>query len=308
MLAFPAAVHQNDAAAITVILNAAAGSVRSPRMAADITELFRATGRDARVVILRARQSPIDAARDASANSRIVVASGGDGTVSSVVAGIVGTSATLGVLPTGTLNHFARDLHIPLDLEQAVATIVAGHVTRVDVGQVNDRVFVNNSSIGVYPGILEVRDELRRQGHRKWPAMALATLRVLRRYRGVHVNVEIDGRLESWRTPLLFVGNNEYAMDGIRLGARPRLDAGRLYAYIAPPVHARALPMLVARALLDRSQHHGDFTVVAASELWIGTRRGRRLRVALDGELTRMTSPLHYRTLPKALPVIVPHG
>lgn len=291
---------------ITVVLNAEAGSVRSPRIAAEIADLFHSAGRDAQIVVLQKGQSPTDVARAASGHGAIVVAGGGDGTVSSVVAGVFGTSATLGVLPIGTLNHFAKDLHIPLDLEKAVATIAAGHVTRIDVGQVNDRLFINNSSIGVYPSIVDAREELRRQGHRKWPAMALATIRVLRHYRGVHVTMQVDGRPSSWRTPIVFIGNNEYAMDGWHLGTRMRLDAGRLYAYIAPPVRARELPLLVARAVVGRAKHRGDFTIVSGAELSIGTRTGRRVRVAFDGEVTKMTTPLHYRTWPKALQVIVP--
>jgi diacylglycerol kinase family enzyme len=293
---------------ITVVLNPASGGVYSPRIASDIADLFHANGRDARIVVLEQGKSATDVARAASGPGSIVVAAGGDGTVSCVAAGIFGTPAILGVLPIGTLNHFAKDLHIPLDLGQAVGAIATGHTTRIDVGQVNDRVFINNSSIGVYPSIVEGREELRRHGYRKWPAMALATFRVLRRYRGVHVRLVADGRPSVWRTPIVFIGNNEYTLEGIHLGTRARLDEGRLYVYIAPRVRARDLPLLVARAIAGRAKHHGDFTIAPASELWIETTRRRRVRVAIDGEVTKMTTPLHYRTRPDSLPVIVPHG
>jgi diacylglycerol kinase family enzyme len=294
--------------AITVVLNPASGGVHRPRIASNIADLFHAAGRDARIVVLEQGQSATDAARTASGPGSIVVAGGGDGTVSSVATGIFGTSAILGVLPLGTLNHFAKDLRIPLDLGQAVAAIAAGRTIRIDVGQVNDRVFVNNSSIGIYPSIVEAREELRRHGYRKWPAMALATFRVLRRYRGVHVRLVADGRPSVWRAPIVFIGNNEYTLEGIHLGERVRLDEGRLYAYIAARVRARDLPLLVARAIVGRAKHHGDFTIASASELWIETTRRRRVRVAIDGEVTKMRTPLHYRTRPKALPVIVSHG
>ena len=80
-----------------------------------------------------------------------VVAAGGDGTINAVAAAIVDADKALGVLPFGTMNHFAKDLNIPLDFDGAIETIVAGHVTRVDVGDVNGRIFVNNSSLGLYP-------------------------------------------------------------------------------------------------------------------------------------------------------------
>ena len=256
--------------------------------------------------MVRARARPEEAAREASARASIVVAAGGDGTVSGVAAGIVGSQAALGVLPLGTLNHFAKDLHIPLDLPEAVAVVAARHIERVDVGQVNDRVFINNSSIGLYPSIVEEREALRRQGHRKWPAMAIATFRVLRRYRGVTVRIDVDGRRRTWRTPFVFVGNNEYAIDGIRLGARARLDQGKLFVYLAPRTRTRDLPMLLAKALIGRASQSGAFEIVPATELTHRHRQGRRLRVAVDGEVMTMSTPLTYRTRPRALQVVVP--
>jgi diacylglycerol kinase family enzyme len=289
---------------LTVLLNPAAAG--AGRLKEDIGALFRAAGSDALIVELRQGQDPAEAARTATARASIVVAAGGDGTVSRVATGLIGTPAVLGVLPLGTLNHFAKDLRIPLNLEKAVATIAAGRVESVDVGLVNDRVFLNNSSIGVYPSIIEAREELRRMGHRKWAAFALATFRVLRRHRGVLVRIEADGRQSAWRTPFVFVGNNEYEVDGIRLGSRARLDGGRLFAYLTPRVRARELPMLLARAMLGRVRQSGAFEIVSAAELWIDTPKARRVRIALDGEITTMITPLHYRTCPAALKVLLP--
>jgi diacylglycerol kinase family enzyme len=289
---------------VTVLLNPAAAGAGTIKQ--DIAELFRAAGSDALIVNLRRGQDPAEAARTAGASTSIVVAAGGDGTVSRVASGLIGTRAVLGVLPLGTLNHFAKDLRIPLNLEKAVATIAAGRVGSVDVGRVNDRVFINNSSIGIYPSIIEAREELRRLGHRKWAAFALATFRVLRRHRGVLVRIEANGRQSARRTPFVFVGNNEYEVDGIRLGSRARLDGGRLFAYLTPRVRARELPMLLARALLGRGRQSGAFEIVSAEELWIDTPKARRVRVALDGEITTMITPLHYRTCPAALKVLLP--
>jgi diacylglycerol kinase family enzyme len=289
---------------VTVLLNPAAAGAGT--LNEEIAALFRAAGSDALIVELRRGQDPAEAARTAGAGASIVVAAGGDGTVSRVASGLIGTGGVLGVLPLGTLNHFAKDLRIPLDLEKAVATIASGRVGSIDVGRVNDRVFLNNSSIGIYPNIVEARDELRRLGHRKWAAFALATFRVLRRHRGVLVRIEADGRQSAWRTPFVFVGNNEYEVDGIRLGSRARLDGGRLFAYLTPRVRARELPMLLARALLGRGRQSGAFEIVSAEELWIDTPKARRVRVALDGEITTMITPLHYRTCPAALKVLLP--
>ena len=294
---------------IVVIVNASAGTAtKNPHIDTELADLFRTFGYEAEVIQLRVGQDPTDVARDASARVSIVVAGGGDGTVSGVAAALVSSQAALGVLPLGTLNHFAKDLNIPLDIREAVAVVAARHIERVDVGEVNGRIFINNASIGLYPSIVEERESLRRQGHRKWPATAIATLRVLRRYRGVTVRIDVDGRQRTWQTPFVLVANNEYAIDGIGLGARARLDQDKLFVYLTPRARTRDLPMLVAMAVVGRASQSGAFEIVAAPELTIDTRTARRVRVALDGEVMTMTAPLKYRMCTRALQVVVPQG
>jgi len=292
---------------IVVILNAGAGTLSSrPAIATEVRDLFRAAGREAEVISLRPGQNPMEAGRAASTRAGIVVAGGGDGTVSGVAAGVVDSPAALGVLPLGTLNHFAKDLRLPLDLPKAVDVIAAAHIESVDVGTVNDRVFINNSSIGVYPDIVQEREALRERGYRKWPAMAIATLRVLRRYPGMTVKIQVDGEVRSWRTPFVVVGNNEYAIDGFQVGARARLDQGRLFVYVSPRSRARDIPMLVAKSMAGQASASGAFEIIAAAQATIGTRRARRIPVATDGEVVTLGTPLSYQSRPGALRVVVP--
>jgi diacylglycerol kinase family enzyme len=206
-------------ASIAVLVNARAGTAAGhPRIVEELGELFRAAGHEAEIIGLTDGDDPVEVARQVSARASVVVAGGGDGTVSAVAAGLIDSSAALGVLPLGTLNHFARDLQMPRDVAAAVAVIAAGEIARVDVGVVNDHLFVNNSSIGIYPNIVDAREALRREGHRKWIAMIIATSRVLRRYRGVVVSIDVDGRRRHWRTPFVFIGSNEYRVEGPRIG------------------------------------------------------------------------------------------
>ena len=178
---------------IVVLLNPSSGVTATEDRPARVARLFDAAGADARIVELRSGAEASDAARSAIAHgAAAVVAGGGDGTVSSVASVLVDGTTPLGVLPLGTLNHFAKDAGIPLDLEAAVATVVAAHVTSVDVGEVNGRTFINNSSIGVYPDIVTEREKLRTQGYRKWLAFVVATARILRRYRGLVVRITAD--------------------------------------------------------------------------------------------------------------------
>jgi len=274
--------------------------------APQIAELFHAAGLPARVISVGSAQEATDAARRAAASGAdAVVAAGGDGTVSHVAAALVGSNTPLGVLPMGTLNHFAKDLDIPIDLAQAVQVIVAARAIVVDVGELNGHTFLNNSSIGVYPDIVVEREKLRHQGYRKWTALAVASAKVLRQYRGLVVRIEAGASTERAHTPFLFVGNNEYRVDGLRLGARARLDAGRLYAYLAPRLRTRDLPKLLALALVGRARAHHTLECFATGELRVDT-PGRRVRVAFDGEVTHMSTPLGYRSRPRALRVIAP--
>jgi diacylglycerol kinase family enzyme len=148
---------------ITVLFNATAGGKTTPN---DITAAFEAAGATARIVTFKSGEDIVALARDAAKTSDVVVAAGGDGTVNAVASVVAGTAVTLGVLPVGTLNHFAKDMTLPLDLNEAAAVIVAGRVVSVDVAEVSGRIFVNNSSIGVYPNAVAIREQLRETGHR----------------------------------------------------------------------------------------------------------------------------------------------
>ena len=291
---------------VTVILNRAAGTKRDDDVRTRLADLFQAGPLPVKIIACEPGAAAGAALSAAKSGAEAVVAAGGDGTVSAVASALAGSRTPLGVLPLGTFNHFAKDLGIPLDPEAAVKTIAGGVTKRVDVGEVNDRVFVNNSSLGIYPDIVAERDSLRRQGRRKSLALLMAGVRVLRNYRGMAVTVTAGESTRRVRTPFLFVGNNEYEAEGFRLGSRRRLDEGRLFAYLAPRVHGRELPKMLALALAGRSGTHPALESFAAGELQIDTAHAGPVRVALDGEIVLMATPLRYRVRPLALEVIVP--
>jgi diacylglycerol kinase family enzyme len=292
---------------LAIILNPASGTASKPETAARVTELFEAAGVRTHMHLLsRSDGLPAIIDRELAGGADGIVAGGGDGTVNAIASILAGRPTPLGVLPLGTLNHFAKVLQVPMDLDKAVEAIAKGHVTRVDVGRVNERIFVNNCSIGIYPNIVEQRERLRARGHGKWPAFFRATLDVLRREEEVSVRLEVEGRRNVSQTPFVFVGNNEYEVEGFRLGAHTRLDAGRLFAYLAPRVHTRDLPKLFTQALLGRARQDGRLEVVSATELWIETLYARTIKVACDGELLTLKPPLHFRSWPQALSVIAP--
>jgi len=126
-------------------------------------------------------------------NYDMIVAGGGDGTISLVASALIDSGKVLGVLPLGTLNHFAKDLRIPIDFEEAAQNLVSGSTVKVDVGEVNGRIFLNNSTLGLYPTLVREREKQQRLGWRKWPAFVWAAIAALRRYPFVSVRVSVDG-------------------------------------------------------------------------------------------------------------------
>lgn len=291
---------------ITIILNVGSGTGCNNSLLERIRMAFHASGVDVRMRIADRFTSPESLARAALAQGdRVLVAAGGDGTISAVASALVGTEAALGVLPIGTLNHFAKDMGIPLELERAAAVIQAGKIATIDAGEVNGRTFVNNSSLGLYPSMVFERGLQERTGRGKWAALLRACITVLRRFRSVHVRLRVNGQTSVRKTPFVFIGNNEYEIEGLRVGTRTCLGSGHLSVYIAQPASRARLIWLSFIALFGRLRTAKDFEILCIEEAWIETRR-RRLRISLDGEVAKLRTPLHYRILPKALRVLVP--
>jgi diacylglycerol kinase family enzyme len=218
---------------ITVLLNPHAGT-QDDVAAQRVATAFRRAGMDD--LDIHVVEGPLIRSGAAEALARgatIVVAAGGDGTVSAVASVLAGTDVALGILPLGTLNHFAKDVGVPLDVDEAVGAITAGNVVRVDVGDLNDRPFVNNASIGMYATLIAERDAMQRLGRGKWIAHGLAALRVWRRYRRLRIALRTEGRERLVRTAFVFVGNNEYQLSGLELFGRKSLAAGRLHVCMA---------------------------------------------------------------------------
>jgi len=296
---------------VIVILNRAAGAGATTGDQSDdaIVQLFAQQGKTAQIRHPDATSDLTALAQEAAAGAEeMIVAGGGDGTISAVAAALAGTGKALGILPMGTLNHFAKDLGLPRDLAAAVATIAQGQIAEVDLGEVNGRVFINNSSLGLYPHMVAHREaQQERLGRRKGPAFLWAMLHAFRRFPFLQLRVTIEGKQLARRTAFLFVGNNEYEIAGLKLGGRACLNAGRLGLYLAHRTGRLGLFRLGWNALLGRLHQEKDFDSFCVEEATIETRRPRLL-VATDGEVNWMATPLHYRVRPRALRVVVPQA
>lgn len=293
-----------------IILNEKAGTeAKDPEEVspAALRETLAAAGVTAEVQILSA-----DAIKQAlevavAARPDAVVIGGGDGTVRCAAAVLAGSGVPLGVLPLGTLNHFAKDLKIPTDLKAAVATLTEGVRYAVDVGEVNGHVFINNCSLGAYAEAVRRRDALRAAGPLgKWRAMGRASWETFRRLRLLRLRLTVAGdEPRLLRTPLLLVGNNRYTGHLLNQSLRPRLDEGRLWLYTVHAHRHLAVLRLLLRSLVGRLDDAAALRSEAAEEIVIES-EGDRVAAAADGEVLELRNPLHFRVRPGALQVIIP--
>jgi diacylglycerol kinase family enzyme len=291
---------------IAVVLNESSGTGDSEAAAKRLDEIFSAAGRKASIAVASGGHELQAAARRAvEEGCDTLVAGGGDGTINTVAGVAVERQIPLGVIPLGTLNHFAKDLGIPLELDQAAQVIIDGVVCKVDVGEVNGRVFLNNSSLGVYPAVVRLRERYQATGWGKWVAALWAGLTVLRRNPFMGVRIIVDGQAIVRRTSFVFVGNNEYRMVGLNAGARDSLATGHLALYVLNGERRLGLLRLALQVLRKGVDEVKELDLLTVEETTVETRR-RRLQVALDGEVVPLESPLDYRIRPAALRVHVP--
>ena len=289
-----------------ILLNPGSGAGSADDVSRLLLAMTERAGVPARIEVLHDPGTVPDLVDRALAGGvTTVVAGGGDGTVSSVAACLVDRDARLGVLPLGTLNHFAKDLGLPLEAETAMAVVLAGHATRVDVGEVNGRVFLNNSSIGLYPRMVQLRQRADAHGWRKWLVAARAAFAVMRHRADLGVQLEADGVVTARRTPLVFIGNNVYRMEGLAAGSRTSLEDGVLSLYVLR-VRGWGGMLRAGWQVIAGKVHEGDaLDAFEVAEATVNLRH-ERVPVALDGEVVPMSTPLCYRVRPRALRVLVP--
>lgn len=238
----------------------------------------------------------------------IITASGGDGTINGVATIIKDSDAALGVIPSGTFNHFAKDAGIPLEFEEAVLNLVNGKTTYIDYGSVNDKIFLNNSSIGQYPIAVLVRERARKRSNlNKKFAMILASIKTSLRYPLIEISVDSQPEAGNIKTPLVFIGNNYYDMSPFNIGKRSGLDSGKLYAYGSKCTNLLCSLHLAILAFFNMSKLSSKFEFIPFTDAVIKS-KSTRLPVAVDGEIHRLNTPLHYRMNHKALKVILPNS
>ena len=292
-----------------ILINQSGGTAKGdPEIGAKVEAAMRAAGIAGDIELLDGAGVASRAREAVKAGAALVIAGGGDGSISAAAGAIAGSETVLGILPLGTLNHLARDLGIPFDIGQAAAIIGKGYERHIDVAELNGRVFVNNSALGLYPLMVIDRDaQAKRLGRSKKVAMAIAAARTIVRFRHSRVTICADGNRLRIDTPLLFIGNNDYDVALPTAGKRACLSAGKLCVLALRKKGRWGLFAVAMRALLGRTRGDDMIRLDAVEELRVESRRSH-VTVSIDGETEPLKSPLIYTIRKGALRVRAPES
>lgn len=246
-----------------------------------------------------------DAAGRAIASRTALVAVGGDGTINAVAQAAHAAGCAMGVIPQGTFNYFARTHGIPSDPAEAITMLCNAQPTPVQVAAINDRVFLVNASVGLYPELLEDRETYKaRFGRSRLVAFGAAIVTLLRAQRRLRLHVELGASARDVRTLTLFVGNNRLQLEQVGVQPTTLTPAGRITAVMLRPIGTLAMLRLMLHGAMGtlgeaESVERFDFNHMVVKPSLAHGRRS--VKVAFDGEVTRMRAPLDFRVLPEPL-------
>jgi diacylglycerol kinase family enzyme len=295
------------------VINAASGHNDPETTRRAIEEALRAAGRTGKLLFPRPDEfarAALQAAATATARHTAVVAVGGDGTINSVAQAAHAEGCAMGVLPQGTFNYFARTHGIPADTAEAAQALLRFAPVPVQVGLINERVFLVNASLGLYPELLQDREAYKaRFGRSRFVAVGAAIVTLLSKHRRLRLRIELGADMRELTTPTLFVGNNRLQLEQVGLQEAPAIDDGCLAAATLRPIGALSLLWLLFRGTIgtlgeaNAVESFEFHRMVVKPRLPLG---GRRIKAAIDGEVTWLRTPLEFRVSAKPLYLLKP--
>jgi diacylglycerol kinase family enzyme len=300
-------------APLQFVINAAAGSSDADEKRQVIEAALQAGGRQGKLLfsdpanLARVAQQ---AAAMAIATGTAVVAVGGDGTLNTVAQAAHALGCPMGVVPQGTFNYFARTHGIPSDPTEAVRLLLQWSPWPVQVAAINDRVFLVNASLGLYPDLLEDREAYKaRFGRSRWVAFWAAAITLLRAQRRLRLRIEQGVAVRDVKALTLFVGNNRLQLEQLGVEPEQALRAGYITAVMLRPIGTLSMLRLMLHGAMGtlgeaQSVEHFEFDHLVVRPTLVPGRRG--VKVAFDGEVTRLRAPLDFRVLSKPLYLLKP--
>lgn len=295
-----------------IVMNQRSGASGKDEVREAVEQVLREAGRRYRIVPVQPGeivQTCRDAARQAHEAGGVIVACGGDGTINAAAQAALSIGCPLGLIAQGTFNLFARDLGLSLDAAEAARMLLRAQPEPVQVCLVNERVFLVNASVGLYPKLLADREQVKqRLGRRRWIAM-LSALRSLMEWRvQLALDAEMDGEITRLKTASVFLCNNRVQLQrvGIQDYVVDQLDHGRMVCVLVPPLTWWDKINLLASALFGKLGEERRLQSFAMHSLTVGSRGARRLKVATDGEVLWMEMPVRFTVAPRPLQVMLP--
>lgn len=314
MVVTPQVVPPPDSEApLFIVINEGSGNHEGESPRQTIAELLKAAGREHHFLVIgdpgdiaRVASEAVDRARAAKG---IVVAVGGDGTLNAVAQSVVGSGCAFGVLPQGTFNYFGRTHGIPQELSDSVPALLRAVVEPVQVGRVNGHLFLVNASLGLYPEILQDREAYKRQlGRSRWVAIYSGLRTLMREGRQLHLEIETEHDHHRVRTPSLFVGNNRLQLERLGLPEEAALASGRLAGIMVRPTGQLAMFGLALRGALGTMGDAENVRHFAFRRLSVTPRGLSRAKVAVDGEVLWLATPLVFDVSPEPLRLMMPRA
>lgn len=299
-------------AELFIVMNQRSGAQEKPAVREAIEAGLQEAGRRYRFIPVAAGgivQACQQAARLAREHEGIVVGVGGDGTINCAAQAALAHDCPLGVIAQGTFNLFARQHGLPLDAAEAVRCLLHAQPEEVQVAQVNQRVFLVNAAVGLYPKLLADREMVKQKlGRRRWIAMLAGLVSLFEWRLMLQLDVDLDGTLTRLRTPSLFVCNNRLQLErlGIAEEVLDQVGQGRLAGLLVPSLGAGTKLRLAVRALLGRLGDTREMQSFTLRTLNLSTRNAKKLKVATDGEVQWMQLPLRFTVAPRALRLMLP--
>ncbi|MFY1855982.1 diacylglycerol/lipid kinase family protein [Achromobacter xylosoxidans] len=293
-----------------IVLNTGSGRGDAQALQDIIRRVLDQAGRRFQLMPVDDPSRLVATAREAVALAReaggIVVAAGGDGTLNAVAGQVLGQGVPFGILPQGTFNYFGRRYGISQDTEAALRGLLGGELRPVQVGLLNGRLFLVNASLGLYPQLLEDREAYKQRfGRSRLVALWSGLVTLMRAPRQLSLRLDYEGRVRDLRSPTLVVGNNRLQLEHIGIDPA-ELDRGHLVAMAARPVGTLALYGLLLRGLFSRLGEAEHVVSFAFDRLMVSIRGRRRVKVAMDGEISWMDTPLEFKVSETPLPLVVP--
>ena len=296
-------------APLFIIINGGSGQRDPTGTRATIENVLAQGDRPYRIIVVedaaRLGRVASEVVERARAEGGVIVAAGGDGTINAVARAVLGSGCAFGVIPQGTFNYFAREHGIPLDTAEATRALLDARPRPVPVGLINDRAFLVNASLGLYPRLLEEREAYKRHfGRSRLVAFVAGLLTLLRPYRQLRLKVTHGGETRTMRTLTLFVGNNRLQLEQIGIRQPSAVPDERLTAIMVRPVGTLAMLRLLLSGALRQLGEADEITSFDFSEMSVSPARRfavQRVKVATDGEVVRLTTPLRFRRSPEPL-------